>query len=208
VFVGEPTGGRPNHYGDARRVTLPNSGLEVSISTLYWQDGGPMDERPWVPPDIAVDVAGADYAAGRDPVLEAVLATDATGVGPPFEQTLTETFQSEGIDAALAAYRAYKDDPAHRYADTESFMNRAGYWLLQNHMVEAAILIFQANVEDYPDSWNVYDSLGEALLEAGRHPEAAKSYQRSLEMNPSNEGARRALERMRALAGDGHPNED
>lgn len=204
VFVGEPTGGRPNHFGDARRITLPKSGLDVSISTLYWQDGGPMDERPWVPPDIAVDTTGADYAAGRDPVLETILATDPASVGRPFEQTVTETFQTDGIDAALEAYRAYRADPAHRYADTEAFMNRAGYWLLGADMVEEAIRIFQVNVESYPESWNVHDSLGEALLKAGKIEEASKSYERSLELNPANESAAHALERLRAH-GDGEP---
>ena len=33
VFVGEPTAGKPNSYGDSRRITLPNSGVTVRAST-------------------------------------------------------------------------------------------------------------------------------------------------------------------------------
>jgi hypothetical protein len=37
IFVGEPTGASLNHYGDSRKVQLPNSGLTIRVSTLYWQ---------------------------------------------------------------------------------------------------------------------------------------------------------------------------
>jgi hypothetical protein len=39
VFVGEPTAGKPNSYGDSRRITLPNSGITVRASIYYWQSG-------------------------------------------------------------------------------------------------------------------------------------------------------------------------
>ncbi len=200
VFAGEPSGASPNHFGDARPVTLPRSGLQVSISTLYWQDGGPMDERPWVAPDIAVDLAAADFAAGRDPVLEAVLALDPATVGASFDDLLTQAYTEGGIEAAIAAYRAYRADPFHRYAETERYMNRAGYFLLRDGRLEDAIRIFELNVEAYPESFNVWDSLGEALLEAGRYHEAAQNYARSLELNPANSNAERMLERIRAAA--------
>ncbi|MDA3943246.1 MAG: hypothetical protein PF694_06860 [Bacteroidetes bacterium] len=35
ILVGEPTGGKPNHYGDVLSFTLPNSGLVVHYSTKY-----------------------------------------------------------------------------------------------------------------------------------------------------------------------------
>jgi hypothetical protein len=73
LFVGEPTGGRVNHYGDSRRITLPVSGLEVRVSTLYWQQSDPRDRRAWVVPDIPVMLTIDDYVAGRDPVLAAAL---------------------------------------------------------------------------------------------------------------------------------------
>jgi tetratricopeptide (TPR) repeat protein len=159
-----------------------------------------MDERSWVAPDIAVDLTADDFAAGRDPVLEAVLALDPASIGAGFENRLTEAYSSGGIDAAVAVYRAYREDPTHRYVETERFMNRAGYFLLQNGRIEDAIRIFELNVEDYPESSNVYDSLGEALLEAGRYRESAETYARSLELNPANTNAERMLERIHAVA--------
>lgn len=74
VFVGEPPGSPNNHFGDARGIRLPESGLRVRISTLYWQSGDPRDERPAIFPDVPIAPTFAEYAAGRDAALEAALA--------------------------------------------------------------------------------------------------------------------------------------
>lgn len=58
LFVGEPTGASPNHYGDAGRVELPNSGLRARASAVYWQNSLParFETRDWTPPDIAAEL--------------------------------------------------------------------------------------------------------------------------------------------------------
>jgi len=76
LFAGEATGGRPNHYAGSTTITLPNSGIEVWVSTEYYEFSTPDDERAWLAPDLAVTLTAADYFAGRDPVLEAVLAAN------------------------------------------------------------------------------------------------------------------------------------
>jgi len=73
LFVGEPTGASPNMYGDAEKIVLPNSGLEVWASALRWVYSEPRDSRPWIAPDIPAALTAADYRAGRDPALDAIL---------------------------------------------------------------------------------------------------------------------------------------
>jgi len=73
VFVGEPTGSRPNVAGERTEHVLPWSGLTASISNRYWQDSDPGDERSWIAPDIRVEPNSADYFSGGDPALEAAL---------------------------------------------------------------------------------------------------------------------------------------
>ncbi|MFL5735231.1 MAG: hypothetical protein ACJ78Q_18900 [Chloroflexia bacterium] len=73
LFVGEPTGTSPNHYGDAERIVLPHSGLSVFASTLYWQDSLPYDDRRWIEPQIPAMLTREDYLANRDPAMEAIL---------------------------------------------------------------------------------------------------------------------------------------
>lgn len=77
LFAGEPTGGSPNHFGDAKFAKAPLSGIPYLVSTLRWQDSAPFDQREWIMPDLPAAPAFADYLAGRDRALEAALAHDA-----------------------------------------------------------------------------------------------------------------------------------
>jgi hypothetical protein len=70
TFYGEPTGGSPNQYGDARRLILPASGLRARVATVAWTTAGD-DPRLAVEPHVAVPATAADHFAGRDAVLEA-----------------------------------------------------------------------------------------------------------------------------------------
>jgi tetratricopeptide (TPR) repeat protein len=65
-------------------------------------------------------------------------------------------------------------------------------------MITEAIEVLKLNVEAYPGSWNVYDSLGQAHLLNGDTEEAKKNYQRSLELNPDNKNAEQMLEKINA----------
>ena len=53
IFVGEPSGSRPNFIGESVAFTLPYSNSGVSISDLYWVTSSPLDRRMWIaPPDL------------------------------------------------------------------------------------------------------------------------------------------------------------
>ena len=72
ILVGEPIGERPNSYSENDEMTLPNSRLVVSYSTEYYKF---LDEDvPAVMPDHRIDPTWPDFQAGRDPVMEWILA--------------------------------------------------------------------------------------------------------------------------------------
>jgi Peptidase family S41 len=71
-FVGEPTGGAPNNYGDSQEIRLPSLGVSVFTPT-QWVEAVPGDPRLAVEPDVAVPLTAADYFAGRDRVLARAL---------------------------------------------------------------------------------------------------------------------------------------
>lgn len=73
IFVGQPTGSKPNHYGNERKFELPNSGLRGTISSGWNQPVTSRDERATITPDIAVALRASDYFAGKDPALEEAL---------------------------------------------------------------------------------------------------------------------------------------
>ncbi len=64
---------------------------------------------------------------------------------------------------------------------TEAEVNQQGYALLGQNKIDEAIALFQRNVQDHPDSWNVYDSLAEAWAAKGDQAQARANYAMALE---------------------------
>ncbi len=72
IFVGRPTGGKPNHYGEVRFFPLPNSRIIVTYSTKYFA-GSDEDAQSFMP-DMEVENSFDDYSSCRDPVMERISA--------------------------------------------------------------------------------------------------------------------------------------
>lgn len=197
IFVGEPTGGKVNSYGDSRKIVLPRSGITVRVSSLWWQ-GDERDRRPWTAPQVAADLTFADYRANVDPALETSLHWKP---GKPLEAQLREA--ADAGDFALAGRRlaAWRTDPVHEYADdVEDRLNRLGYALLMEKRPDAAIAILRLATDAFPQSANAFDSLGEAQAAAGDRAAAIGSYERALALDPRSASASDALRKLRAAA--------
>lgn len=104
-------------------------------------------------------------------------------------------FAKDGADAGLNKYKELKTDKS--YELNEADMNRAGYSLLQNEKVKEAIEVFKINVAEFPDSWNTYDSLGEAYMVDGQKENAIANYEKSIVMNPENTNGKEMLAKLR-----------
>jgi len=72
ILIGEPTGGKPNHFGEIKSFQLPNSKLTIYHSTKWFQkvEGDP----DAVHPSVLIEVGSEDFFAGSDPVLDAALS--------------------------------------------------------------------------------------------------------------------------------------
>ena len=79
----------------------------------------------------------------------------------------------------------------------EKTINLLGYRLIQAGKIKEAIGVFKLNTELYPDSWNTYDSLGEAFMVSGDKEEAIKYYTKSVQINPDNTNGLNMLEKLR-----------
>lgn len=73
---------------------------------------------------------------------------------------------------------------------TENELNRYGYQLMGQEQIDEAIKIFKLNIKRHPDSWNVYDSLGEALVNKGNKKDGKKYYEKAYSMAPAGQKAR------------------
>jgi hypothetical protein len=113
-------------------------------------------------------------------------------------QTLSATIASSGVNAASTQYRELKISNTSTFNFDEDQLNTLGYDLLRARKLPEAIRIFQLNVEAYPQSSNVYDSLGEAYMNDGDKARAIANYQKSLELNPKNHNAVKMLQKLTA----------
>jgi tetratricopeptide (TPR) repeat protein len=69
----------------------------------------------------------------------------------------------------------------------EAIVNQLGYVMLhQMRNADKAIEFFKLNVANYPDSYHVYDSLGDAYRVKGEKALAIENYEKSLKLKPAN----------------------
>ena len=101
-----------------------------------------------------------------------------------------------GVEAMRAAYQEWKENPATAGLFTEIEVNGLGYGLMQANQLAAATVVFELNVDSYPNSFNTYDSLAEAYMTAGDKKRAVEFYQKSLALNPANTNATKMLETL------------
>jgi CubicO group peptidase (beta-lactamase class C family) len=112
-------------------------------------------------------------------------------------RVLLKNILAKGADAAIGEYRQWRQGRASGEVVNENQMNRIGYDLLSAKRVKDAIEVFKLNVADYPQSANVYDSLGEAYMVNGDRELAIKNYERSIELDPSNTNGIETLKKLR-----------
>ena len=72
----------------------------------------------------------------------------------------------------------------------EAQLNQYGYDLIGQKKIKEAIEIFKTNVKRYPNSWNVYDSLGEIQDMDGNKKDALANYKTALAKAPDNQKER------------------
>ncbi len=116
---------------------------------------------------------------------------------PSIAKTINKTIRTEGVEAAVKQYHELtKNQPeSHNFQERE--LNNLGYKLLEEKRFKEAIAVLQLNVEAYPSSANVYDSLGEAYMLNGDKALAIKNYEKSLELEPANGNAVEMLKKLR-----------
>ncbi|MEM6804499.1 MAG: serine hydrolase [Bacteroidota bacterium] len=112
-----------------------------------------------------------------------------------FEESL-KIWSSDNGENPVNAYRELKGKISLSPGNLESVNNALGYYFLRQGEIKLALSIFKLNTEEFPTSWNVYDSYGEALLLNGAETEALKMYQKSLNLNPENEQAKITIDRI------------
>ena len=113
-------------------------------------------------------------------------------------QTVDRNYHGKGAVEAVRFYHDLKKNRPDDYNYAEPELNTLGYQLMNRDMLDEAIEILKLNIEAFPESGNVYDSMGEIYMKTGNKSLAIKNYQKSLELDPGNDNARQMIEKMRS----------
>jgi tetratricopeptide (TPR) repeat protein len=114
---------------------------------------------------------------------------------------IAKVISEQGIEAAEIRFREMKVKEKDSFSFNENRFNNLGYVYLRAGNNAKAIAVFKFNVENNPESANVYDSLGEAYMADGQNKNAIANYEKSLEILEKDEKIPEAFrERLRAGA--------
>ena len=188
------------------RVSLDGDvDLVAGSATPGEVDGAPADARFIFPNGIAVAPSGDrlfvnDFINRSPPTLD-IPPTPMANVRliklANLAERMAAALQTGGIEALKKVHADYKAAPATAGAFTQVQLNALAYGLMQGGNLSAAIVVFELNAEDYPQSFNPWDSLGEGYMNAGRIQEAIEAYEKSLALNPANQNAVDMLAKIR-----------
>jgi hypothetical protein len=144
------------------------------------------------------DVAGVELVFSGDTVTfdcnGSAITAPRTPAGYRFALELIE---GDDIEAGTQAMLADRELYLRAIPHLEALLNAKGYTLMREERYTEAVELFELNAQLYPQSSNVYDSLGEGLMKIGETESAILNYERSLELNPDNTNAVAMLERLR-----------
>jgi CubicO group peptidase (beta-lactamase class C family) len=107
--------------------------------------------------------------------------------------TLRLQLQKRGFEQAIPVANELKK---RNLRPTEGELNDWAYRMISTGQTKEALELFKLNVNLYPESWNVYDSLAEGYERLGNHALAIENYTHSLVLNPNNSNATGHLKRL------------
>jgi len=97
-----------------------------------------------------------------------------------------ELLEAGGITALEVHYKNLSDNYGYKIMIPENIINQFGYYCMGQGNNDAAIALFKRNVEMYPASANVYDSMGDGFDANDQPKDALKNYKKAVEVGTAN----------------------
>ena len=193
--LGEPTAGKPNHYGAIKTLSLPNSGLPIQVSQVYHQDATPWEFNTTSRPHVHVSPTAEDCRENRDPMLDRVLTFDEIKATPArLTEEVAAAYRAGGIEGLKKKY--FELRPEYLKAGVD----------LRDPLVDFFTPLYRINkslddqlaygnfvVAEYPGEAFILYALGTQYAQIGQYDKAHEMLQRCLDAYPGNANARREM---------------
>lgn len=113
-----------------------------------------------------------------------------------YSADVADIYQSDGIKGVEKHYARISDKLGYEWKVDEVSMNNLGYQILGKGQIANAIEVFEKNVKDFPSSYNVYDSMGEAYMANKENDKAISHFKKSLALHPGNANSVKMLKEL------------
>jgi tetratricopeptide (TPR) repeat protein len=107
--------------------------------------------------------------------------------------------ESDVVNKVLNHYKKLSTVFGLEMKPDEQFVNGLGYQFLQMGQFEVSEQFFKLNVTNFPESFNVYDSIGDYYVAKGDKDNAIESFKKALALNKN---ATFSKDKLEALLGD------
>jgi CubicO group peptidase (beta-lactamase class C family) len=192
--------------------TLWTAGNYNNGTPTQWALGWVTKQRPKHKAVMASGGGRSAFCVYPDDDLAVVILTNLAGASPeefidelagfynpqiPISDPITAIrmqLEKRGFENTFNVYKELQQKYPN-FSASEVDLNDWAYRLLGKKVKEAT-QIFKLTTALYPDSWNAFDSYGEALLKDGQKQEAIIMYQKSVALNPDNKDGKKILERL------------
>jgi hypothetical protein len=117
-----------------------------------------------------------------------------------FDYYNLSVFQSQYLDPSFnldslfkAHYLDVSNHIGYQMAPPESFVNMYAYSFIWMKQYQKASGLLKMNIDNFPNSSNVYNSMGDLLILTGDTTGAIENYEKSLKLNPQNGNAKNII---------------
>jgi tetratricopeptide (TPR) repeat protein len=114
---------------------------------------------------------------------------------PSFQNLFDSSYKADS--AITAHFKNVSKQMGYTVLPPEPLINGLGYAFLQNKKFEKSFAFFKMNVDNYPQSFNVYDSMGDFYNAKGEKQKAIEHYAKALTLKDVSD-TRRKLEKLKA----------
>jgi len=178
------------HFGDMKKKVITHSGGIFGFNSLITRL---VEDKNFVM--VLNNFENGNISNLTKGIVNILYGLEAAPPKKSLAVTIAKTIKEKGINEGIKEFNKLKDNK-EEYRINEGEINTLGYFLLEGGKVSDAIEVFKLNVDAFPESFNVYDSLGEAYLAAGDVENAKINYKKSVELNPNNSSGIEALKKL------------
>lgn len=129
-------------------------------------------------------------------ILDILLGEDVNYIKRSLASHIVRTMFNNNSKIALDEYNTIKQNSIEKYLVYEDEFNAIAYNLLERKRVKEAIEVLKLSIEIFPESANLYDSLGEMYLLQDNKKLALENYKKSINLNPNNIEGKKIVEEL------------